>query len=876
VALATCYAVLGKLGLQLDAVGGFATLVWPPTGLALVALLIGGLGLWPGVAIGALAVNLWTGATLPVAAGIAVGNTGEAVAGAYLLVRFARLDRSLGRLRDVLALVLAALLTTPLSASIGVGSLLLGAVVPPASFAATWRAWWLGDLMGDLVVAPFLLVWIAGPALPRVDEKRRWSRAEAIVLGLAAALVACSIFSPWGRSQSSREIYLLFPLLIAAALRFGQRGATAMTLFVSAAAIAGTALGQGPFVQATLTQSLFPLQSFMAVLAITALLLAATGVERDLALAQQELSKRRASFIAQAGQVLGESLSYKLIMEKLARLAVPTVADWCTIVVLDERDQLQRVAVIHKDPAKRELADEYRRSFPPQQHRSTAVGIMRSGKAALTPVVTHADLEASAQSPEHLRLMEQLGVASTIIAPMVVRERFQGVISLMRSEPGHSYGPADLDVAERLAFRAALAVENARLFEELRFEEQRRRFLAEAGLRLAESLDYQKTLALVAQMTVPQLADFCTVDLLDEAGELDRVAVAHVDPEKVELVRRLSTRPGSGAMAGVAQTIRAGQSLRVPEVDVELFKDLFPDPAELSTMRQLGLRSAMIVPMRARGQILGALSLSSTHEGFRYSERDLAFAEELAARAGMAVDSARLYHQAQAAVAEREEVMAAVSHDLKNPISAILSRAKLLQRVVPAEQQREWVGEHAEGIRRSGTRMSQLIDEILEAERAAAGHVELKLHSWAIVPLLQDAVDAFHSTSEAQGLRFEINVPGETLYAHCDAGRVQRILSNLIGNAIKFTPKGGTISLSAAAAGKRVKLCVSDTGPGVPLEDQPHLFERYWRGRSGGTGLGLYIAKSLVDAHGGEIWVESNAGLGSSFCFTLPAPTFPA
>ena len=876
-ALAAAYAVLGKLGLQLGAVSGFATLVWPPTGVALAALVVGGLRLWPGVVLGAVVVNLWTGAPALVAVGIGVGNCSEAVLGAFLLQQFGGVDPSLRRLRGVIGLFIATLLTPPVSATIGVSSLVLGGIIHPSGVVATWRAWWLGDTLGDLVVAPVLLVWLNALRIPGGRLKRRWERSETAVLYLSAVAVMLAIFGPWIGERGLRQSFLLFPLLIWAALRFGQRGATAMTVLVSATAIGGTALGYGPFVQSTLAESLFPLQSFMAVLAVTVLILAATISERDLAIADRELAERRASFMAQAGLILGESLGYQLVLEKLARLMVPEIADWCTVVAVDDRGLLRRVAVIHKDPAKASLTDEYRRLFPPEAHRAATVETMRSSQGQLTPVVAGTDLETAAQSPEHLRLMQHLGVTSAIIVPMMARGQLLGSISLLRSE-GEPYGPADLSYAQSLATRAALAVDNSLLFEEVQREEQRRRFLADAGLRLVESLDSEKTLAAVVEMTVPQLADFCTVDLLDASGDLTRVAIAHVDPEKVAWVRELSQPSPAATVARewLSRVVRSGAPVLVPEIDQGQLAAALPDPQQLRLLQRLELKSAMAVPMRARGHTLGVLILASSKAGRHYSNKDLVLACELANRAGIAVDSARLYREAQEAIAGREEIMAAVSHDLKNPLTAILARAKLLRRPVPAEEQVDWIARHTDGIRHSALRMVQLSDEILEGELAASGRMELQLRSWPVAELLEDALDGFHSAAEEQSLQLEDRTREEELYASCDAPRVRRILSNLIGNAVKFTPRGGTVWLEAVASGKSVKVCVNDTGPGIPVEDQPHLFERYWRGRSGGTGLGLFIVRRLVDAHGGQVWVESEPGQGSHFCFTLPVGTPPA
>lgn len=275
--LAVVYLAVARLGLQLDAVSGFATLVWPATGIALFALLRFGVSLWPGIAVGAFVVNLWTGAPVPVALGIAAGNTLEALIAALVLRRLGfRLE--LARVRDAIALLtVGALLSTAISATVGVTSLWLGGLVPDGRYALTWRAWWLGDAIGDLIVAPLLLAWSAAPR-PRLELRET---SGAVGLGVATLLTGVLIFGGVGaRGADLAQPYLLFPFVIWAALRYEQRGATAITFLASAVAIAGTAQGHGPFVRATLHESLIGLQAFMGVVATTALVLGAAIAER--------------------------------------------------------------------------------------------------------------------------------------------------------------------------------------------------------------------------------------------------------------------------------------------------------------------------------------------------------------------------------------------------------------------------------------------------------------------------------------------------------------------------------------------------------------------------------------------------------------------
>lgn len=273
-ALVVIYVAVAKLGLMLGAVSGFATLVWAPSGIALAALVVGGFRLWPAIALGAFIVNRWVGAPLLVAMGIACGNTLEAVLGAMVLRRVPGFHRSLDRLADAVALVLpAALLSTAVSASIGVLSLCWGGTLAIPDARATWQAWWLGDMIGDLVVAPVLLTWNVAEGEHAHTPPRR---GEAAALSLALVAAAVAVF----RLDLALGTYALAPPLIWAALRFGQQAAARATLLVSAIAIWSTSLGHGPFVRSELSASLASLQGFMAITAPTFLLLGTVASER--------------------------------------------------------------------------------------------------------------------------------------------------------------------------------------------------------------------------------------------------------------------------------------------------------------------------------------------------------------------------------------------------------------------------------------------------------------------------------------------------------------------------------------------------------------------------------------------------------------------
>ncbi|HWE25729.1 MAG TPA: MASE1 domain-containing protein, partial [Myxococcales bacterium] len=306
------YVVTARAGLAMDAVSGFATLVWAPSGISLVAIVAWGFGMWPAIALGATAANVWAGAPVPVALAIAAGNTGEAVAGAWLL-RAAGFDARLQRLVDGLRLVLlAGIASTVISAAVGVLALGLGGITPARLAVRTWRAWWVGDLMGDLLVAPLLfLVW----SRPRIRRRPRL----AAEVGLAIVAIAGTVVLVFLNRRQIAELhapaYLLFPVLVAVTVRFAQYGAVAGNFFAAAAALSFTALGYGPFVRsAGLAESLLQLQVFIGVLATTTLVLGAVVAERDRAVEARE------DFLSVASHELRTPLtSLSLQVQLLAR-----------------------------------------------------------------------------------------------------------------------------------------------------------------------------------------------------------------------------------------------------------------------------------------------------------------------------------------------------------------------------------------------------------------------------------------------------------------------------------------------------------------------------------------------------------------------------
>jgi PAS domain S-box-containing protein len=448
---------------------------------------------------------------------------------------------------------------------------------------------------------------------------------------------------------------------------------------------------------------------------------------------------------------------------------------------------------------------------------------------------------------------------------------------------------AERDLAVDAAFLTVLsrhcaqAIERARLFDaeqraraEAVAAQERTAFLYEASTLFASSLDHAETLASAARLAVPRVADWCAIDLAEDlARGLPPAIVAHKDPAKVELARELGRRypPDPGAATGAPAVVRSGRAELYPEIPDELLVRGTRDAEHLRLARALGLTSAMVAPMIARGRTLGAVSFFSAESGRRYGPADLEMAEQLARRAALAIDNARLFTAAQQAARAREEVVAVVSHDLKNPLNAILMSAGLLQRSAgdPARVQH-----HAQAIQRSVARMGALVRGLLDLARLEAGRFGLSRAPHALGPLVADALAVLQPLASEKGVALVAALGDVTAArANCDRERLSQVVANLVGNAIAFAPRGGHVTVRGARSGDDLVVSVADDGPGIAPEDQEHVFERFWTSRGGrqgpGTGLGLSIAKGVVEAHGGRIWIESRPGEGATFFFTVPA-----
>lgn len=411
--------------------------------------------------------------------------------------------------------------------------------------------------------------------------------------------------------------------------------------------------------------------------------------------------------------------------------------------------------------------------------------------------------------------------------------------------------------AEREAAEARTAREAAE------GEERRTAFLNAAGQELAASLDYQETIDALARLIVPNLAEMSVVDVAEpETTFLRRAAVVHRNPEDLA---RYEAQVGTLLPEMPEALVRIMQS-----GEAELMGSSSALYQYITGEEDAGGRTLIFMPLVSRGQPIG-LAAAVSPAARPFTRHDLPLFTELARRASLATDNARLYLGSQQAVHTRDEVLAIVSHDLRNPLSAVSLGASLLKmNETISEEDREQL----DAIEAAARRMDRLIADLLDVTRLEGGK-RLPIEPAPLDPteLLREAEELFRSQAGAADVGIDCDPVEPLPLVYADRHRVMQVMSNLIGNALKFTPRGGSVIVRATPRDESVVFSVSDTGSGIPKENLNDIFSPYWQAKRAerlGAGLGLAIAKGIVEAHGGRIWVESEPGRGTDFYFSLP------
>jgi PAS domain S-box-containing protein len=406
---------------------------------------------------------------------------------------------------------------------------------------------------------------------------------------------------------------------------------------------------------------------------------------------------------------------------------------------------------------------------------------------------------------------------------------------------------------------------------------RRFRFLAEATTLLTSKLDYTETLTTLAELCVQHIADWAVIYMADDSGHVRRLAVAHRDPAKAAVVEAIQDHPIQPAGPHpVLQVLRTGEPVLATDVDESRLTELAQDERHLALLRELGVASFMLVPLVARERKLGAIGLISSDPRRPFTTQDLAEATDLALRAALAVDNARLYCAAQEVNQARTDLLAVISHDLRTPLSSIMGHAELLAMGVP-EPLGPATLERVERIRAGAKHLVYLIDELLTLTRLEAGRETLQLEQVDACAVAREVGDVVEPLAHERGLDFHVVLPPRATPLRTDPGRLRQVLLNLVGNAVKYTEQGEVrLELSEQPDGDGILISVCDTGVGIRAEHVEHIFEPFWqvdpqnRSSNGGAGLGLSIVRRLIELLGGDISVTSRPGDGSTFTVRVP------
>ena len=498
------------------------------------------------------------------------------------------------------------------------------------------------------------------------------------------------------------------------------------------------------------------------------------------------------------------------------------------------------------------------------------------------------DVSAHPMLTEQLNAYSEEGIRSMLVVPMRIGPDRANTLVFYYRTP-RDFSPADLQTGQALANLASAAMATAALHEQRRIqseavEDARRQaaFLAEMGAVLSQSLDYEETLATVARLAVPEIADWCAVDVVNPAGDLRRLAVAHVDPAKVEYARELQQKypADPNATGGVHEVIRTEKPLLVTSISPELLAQRVPDEERLRIIRALGLTSYICVPIVSPSGVLGAMTFVFAESGRHYTERDLAFAQDVAGRAALAIDNAFAYQRAHTANRLKDEFLATLSHELRTPLNAILGYAQMLNLgALRGDGQSRAMAV----LTRNADSLRQIIDDVLDVSRITSGKLRLAVRPVDLNDILQNAVGTMQPAADAKGVSLQFTTTAPLPTVSGDPDRLQQIIWNLLSNAVKFTARGGHVWLTVEGGPGQgfATIVVEDDGQGIDPKFVPHLFERFRQADSrfsrehGGLGLGLAIVRDLVELHGGRVSASSDGlGTGATFRVRLPVTGF--
>jgi PAS domain S-box-containing protein len=825
--LAAIYFGAAKLGLTLASEHPNVSPVWPPTGFAIAALLLLGYRVWPGILIGAFLANFSTDLPTATCAGIALGNALEAVIAVQLL-RAVDFHTSLDRAKDVGAFLAVTFVATMASATLGNLSLALTYADKWSEFGSLWMTWWLGDLVGALVVAPLILAWTTRPQ-HRLPKSRYL---EAIVVLLVLGLAAMVTFA---RSAPTPIQYypltrLIVPFFLWVSLRLGQRGTTLATVVLSGFAIWGVAHGLGPFVGPgrSPNEALLQLQLFVGSNAVTFLFLAAAVQERRTAAEALRQKEQQLSVALDAANM--GAWNYDLST---------TAVQWSSN--LEDLHGLERGTFggTFNDFLKDVHADDRQR---------------------VLDALTH-NIQEGAQHEIEYR----------IVLPDNSIRWVEGKGQVIRDDKGKTIRMTGvcMDVTERKRGE----VER----EQLLSREQAARIEAEKAIETVKRLQAVTDTAL-QHLSVDDLLKEMLVRVR-ELLEIDSVAILLLSDDGQHLVlsagmgleKELAGEVRVPVGSGIAGRIAMG---REPLVVTDLSQVEVHNP-----ILRDNIASLIGAPLIVKDKVIGVIHADTTQPR-NFTPEDVRLLQLVADRMALAIDHAHLYAAEQAAriAAEdasrmKDEFLATVSHELRTPLNAIVGWSGMLRagRLDAATSKRAM-----EIIDRNAKAQTQLIEDILDVSRIITGKLRVDSGPVELAQVIEAAIDSIRPALNSKSITLDLDVDAKVGPVLGDFDRLQQVIWNLLSNAVKFTPAKGHIEVRLRPAGAEVEIVIRDTGQGISEAFLPFVFDRFRQAdgaitrHHGGLGLGLAIARHLIELHGGSIKAMSDGeGQGATFVVKL-------
>ena len=608
----------------------------------------------------------------------------------------------------------------------------------------------------------------------------------------------------------------------------------------------------------------------------------------------QFLDRRRAiestRFLSEASALLATSLDYELTLRRLAMLAVPFLGDWCAVDVAAKELPavsggrfFRRVAVAHVDPLRERLVREMQERWPPDPASPFGYPkVLRTGEPDFFPHTTAEQLRATARDPEHLVYLETLGYRSFICVPLSARGRVLGTMTFVIAGDDRRYELRDFELALDLARRAGQAVDNALLFQELERGRRSAALLAEASRVLASMPDVKRALQDVAQLVGADLGELVNFMLFDENGGYE--TVGWVDPAVAAVVDRLKElfqRLPPNTSIGVPRVLQTGKTDVFHDPDYEpMWAQAGLSEEQRANMRTFAARAGITVPLITRGGLFGVLAIRTSRPGRFYTPDEVELAEDIAQRAALAIENARLHRQAGEAVQARDEFLSVASHELRTPLTALHLLVRTLRPPDAGDDLPALTPEKLEIAERQIERIAKLVDQLFDLSRVTAGRLELELEDVDLSVVARDVTARMKDEAFESGCVVAVRAPAPAV-GRWDRFRLEQIVTNLLSNALKYG-RGKPVEIAVEDLGEEARLTVRDHGIGIAREHLNRIFERFSRANPGrrydGLGLGLYIIRQILDAFGARVSVQSEPGEGALFVVELPkqVPAPPA